>query len=510
MTLMNAHQYRESLARRRPMKIYLDGKRLENPLEHPSVQASVNSVALTYELAHDPEHRALMTARSALSGETVNRFCHLHQSSADLIDKVRMQRLVGQRCGTCFQRCVGLDALNALFAATFEIDRKFATNYHERFRAFALAMESNDWIVDGAMTDVKGDRSRRPAEQSDPDMYLRVVERRADGVVIRGAKAHQTGAINSHWVLVMPTVALRDDEGDYAIACALPADAEGITYIYGRQSCDERKLGGDAASAIDSGSACYGGQEALMIFDDVFVPNESVFMDGEIAFAGLLVDLFASYHRQSYGGCKVGKGDVAIGAAATIAQLNGVERAAHIRDKIIEMNHLNETLFACGIACSANGTQLPAGNWFVDPLLANVCKQNVTRFPYEIARLLQDIAGGLMVTLPSAKDWLNPETAALLRKYLAGAEGSDPEERIRMLRLIENLTMGRGAVAYLTESMHGAGSPQAQRIMIGRLANVDEKKVYARSLAAHDDLEGVEAAIRTGLAGLRAAKAPAA
>lgn len=504
MAMMNAEQYRDSLARRRPLKVYLDGKLLAEPLAHPYVRTSMNTVALTYELAQDPEHEQLMTARSALTGETINRFCHLHQSTDDLISKVRMQRLLGQRCGTCFQRCVGMDALNAVFATTFDMDRKLGTGYHARFRKFAIAMERNDWIVDGAMTDVKGDRAKRPAEQQDKDLYLRVVERHADGVVIRGAKAHQTGAINSHRVLVMPTASLKPDEKDYAIACALPSDAEGITYIYGRQSCDERKLGGGEAADIDAGSPAYGGQEALMIFEDVFVPNDMIFMNGETEFAGLLVDLFASYHRQSYGGCKVGNGDVAIGAAASIAEYNGVARASHIRDKIVEMNHLNETLYACGIACSANGKKLPAGNFFVDALLANVCKQNVTRLPYEIARILQDIAGGLMVTLPSARDWLNPETGGLLKKYLAGADGMSTYERLRMLRLIENLTMGRGAVAYLTESMHGAGSPQAQRVLIGRLANVEEKKVYAKSLAFNNSVATVEASIRAGLEKIRA------
>jgi 4-hydroxybutyryl-CoA dehydratase/vinylacetyl-CoA-Delta-isomerase len=515
MAMMNAQQYRDSLAKRKPLKVYLDGKLLANPLEHPYIRTSMNTVALTYELAQDAEHKQLMTATSALTGETINRFCHLHQSTDDLINKVRMQRLLGQRCGTCFQRCVGLDALNAVFATTYDMDRKLGTGYHARFRKFALAMERNDWIVDGAMTDVKGDRSKRPAEQKDKDMYLRVVERRADGVIIRGAKAHQTGAVNSHMVLVMPTQSLKADEKDYAVACALPSDTEGITYIYGRQSCDERKLGGGEASDIDAGSSTYGGQEALMVFEDVFVPNDMIFMNGETEFAGLLVDLFASYHRQSYGGCKVGNGDVAIGAAASIAECNGVAKASHIKDKIVEMNHLNETLFACGIACSANGKKLPAGNYFVDALLANVCKQNVTRMPYEIARILQDIAGGLMVTLPSAKDWLNPQTAEILKKYLAGAEGVSTYERLRLLRLIENLTMGRGAVAYLTESMHGAGSPQAQRVLISRLANVEEKKVYAKSLALNNSLESVEAAISAGLQKLRApgkaaAAAPAA
>ena len=185
---------------------------------------------------------------------------------------------------------------------------------------------------------------------------------------------------------------MKPDEKDYAIACALPSDSEGITYIYGRQSCDERKLGGGEASDIDSGSPTYGGQEALMVFDDVFVPDDMIFMNGETGFAGPLVDVFASLPSPSYGGCKVGNGDVAIGAAASIAEYNGVAKASHIKDKIVEMNHLNETLFACGIACSANG-ELPAGNFFVDALFANVCKQNVTRLPYEIARILQVPAG---------------------------------------------------------------------------------------------------------------------
>lgn len=506
MSLMNAEQYRESLRRRKPLKVWLDGKLLDNPLEHPYIKASVNTVALTYQLAHEPEFKSVMTAKSALTGETINRFCHLHQNTNDLVSKVRMQRLVGQRCGTCFQRCVGMDGLNAVFATTYDIDKKYGTTYHERFKVFAKAMESNDWIVDGAMTDPKGDRGLRPAEQPDKDVYLRVVETRPDGVVVRGAKAHQTGAVNSHQILVMPTVAMKADEKEFAIAFSISADADGISYIYGRQSCDERKLGGDEASDIDSGSSCYGGQEALIVFDDVFVPNESIYMNGETEFAGVLVDRFASYHRQSYGGCKVGDGDVAIGAAASIADLNGVAKASHVKDKIVEMNHLNETLFACGIACSASGSAMPAGNFLVDPLLANVCKQNVTRLPYEIARLLQDIAGGLMVTLPSAKDWLNPETAAILEKYFVGAVGTDTRLRIRMLRLIENLTMGRGAVAYLTESMHGAGSPQAQRILISRLANVDEKKVYAKALAMNNSLETVEAAIKEGLSTLRSGK----
>lgn len=483
MVLMNGAEYIESLKKRGPLKVYLLGEEVKDVVNHPIIRASINSVALTYDLAHDPEYRDLLTAKSSLTGNTVNRFCHLHQSTEDLQDKVKMQRVLGQKCGTCFQRCVGMDALNAVFLTTYEIDAKYGTDYHERFKEYVKKAEEEDWVVDGCMTDPKGDRGKRPSEQRDPDVYVHVVEQREDGVVIRGAKAHQTGAVNSHEHLIMPTLAMRNEDKAYTICCAIPADAEGITYYYGRQSCDLRRLDESCSGDVDCGNPGFGGQECLVVFDDVFVPNERIFMNGETDFCGRLVDTFAAYHRQSYGGCKVGVGDVLVGAAASIADYNGVANASHIKDKITEMIHLNETLYSCGIACSAAGSKTPAGNFVVDILLANICKQNVTRFPYEIARLLQDIAGGLFVTCPSAKELQNPETRHVIEKYLSGAEGVETEDRIKMMRLIENLTLGRAAVGYLTESMHGAGSPQAQRIMINRMSKIDEKKKLAKELA---------------------------
>jgi 4-hydroxybutyryl-CoA dehydratase/vinylacetyl-CoA-Delta-isomerase len=482
--LMTGEEYRQSLRARKPLTVYFNGERIENLLEHPIIRLSINSVAATYDLAHKQEYKNLATAKSALTGNIVNRFCHLHQSTQDLMDKVNFQRLLGQKTGACFQRCVGMDSINAVFIVTYEIDKKYNTDYHQRFKNYMLKVEQNDWTIDGCMTDVKGDRKKRPSEQTDPDLYVRVVERRKDGVVIRGAKAHQTGAINSHEHLLMPTVAMRQEDKDYAICCAVAVDAPGITYLYGRQASDMRKMDTSECGKIDCGNACFGGQECLIVFDNVFVPNEQVFMDGEYDLTGLLVETFSAYHRQSYGGCKTGVGDVMIGAAACAAEYNGVDKASHVKDKIVEMNHLNETMYACGIACSANGRKTGSGVYAVDTLLANVCKQNVTRFPYEIARLLQDIAGGLMVTLPSAKDWSNPEIKGYVEKYLAAADGVSVENRIKMFRLIENLTLGSAAVGYLVESLHGAGSPQAQRIMIGRLSDIETKKRYAKDLAS--------------------------
>ena len=233
---------------------------------------------------------------------------------------------------------------------------------------------------------------------------------------------------------------------------------------------------------IDSGNAMYGGQEAMIILERVFIPNELIFMHGEYEYASMLVDRFTCYHRRSYV-CKTGLGDVLIGAAATIADYNGVTKASHIKDKLVEMTHLNETIFAAGIASSYQGHETKSGVYMNDNVLAQVCKHNVTRFPYEISRLAQDVAGGLMVTLPSEKDFRHPEAGPMMKKYLAGREGVDVENRMRILRLIENMTLGRNAVGYLTESMHGAGSPQAQRIQIARQMQLGYKMNLAKKLA---------------------------
>ena len=424
------------------------------------IRPSMNSVAKTYELAEKPEYQDLMTVYSPLIGKRINRFCHLHQSTEDLVNKVKMQRLMGQKTAACFQRCVGMDAFNAIFSTTYEMDQKLGTEYHKRFTEYMKFVQENDLTVDGAMTDPKGDRSLSPSRQEDPDMYMHVVEVREDGIVVRGAKAHQTGAVNSHEHLIMPTVAMKEEDKDYAISFAVPSDAEGVFMVYGRQSCDTRKM--EENADMDLGNAQYGGHEALVVFDN-------------------------GYHRQSYGGCKVGVGDVLIGAAALAADYNGVPKANHIKDKLIEMIHLNETLYACGIACSAEGEKMPAGNYQINLLLANVCKQNITRMPYEIARLAEDIAGGLMVTMPSEQDLRSEKIGPYVEKYLQGATGTSTENRMRILRLIENITLGTAAVGYRTESMHGAGSPQAQRIMISRQGNLAAKKELAKVIAKVDE-----------------------
>ncbi|MCL6580997.1 MAG: 4-hydroxybutyryl-CoA dehydratase [Firmicutes bacterium] len=480
MALLTGARYLESL-RGRDLEAYYLGDRVTEPVDHPFLGLSARAVAATYDLASDPdpELAALATAVSP-EGERVNRFTHIHRSTADLVAKVKLQRVLGRLTGTCFQRCVGWDALNALYITTWEMDRDLGTTYHERLRRFLRHVQTGDLVCQGAMTDVKGSRGLRPGAQEDPDLYLRVVRRTRDRIVVRGAKAHQTGALCSHEIIVMPTLALREGEEDYAVSFAVPTTSPGITFVVGRQASDLRCLHDPPG---DRGNPLYGGHEALTVFDDVEVPMERVFMLGEVGYSGRLVERFAGFHRQSYGGCKAGMGDVLIGAAALAAEYNGVAGASHVREKLVEMVHLNETIYSCGVACSAEGKATPSGAYLIDMLLANVCKQNVTRIPYEMARLAQDLAGGLVCTLPSERDLARSPTGPLLRKYLKGAPGVRVEDRMRVMRLIEHLTLGRGAVGYLPESLHGAGSPQAQRIVIAREAPLEACKGAARRLA---------------------------
>ncbi len=476
--MKTAQQYKDSL-RERNIRVYLKGELLDPKtlIDHPFIRGHVNAASMTYALANSKEYEDLCTTTSHLTGHKINRFTHIHQSTDDLLKKAKMLRTISQKTGTCYQRCVGFDAMNATYTVTYECDQMMGTNYHERFKNFLIMVQDNDYMVAGAMTDVKGDRSLRPSQQKDPDMFVHVVERREDGVVIRGAKAHMTGMVNSHWMLVMPTMGMKENEKDYAICCAIPVDAPGITHIFGRQTNDDRKMEG----TIDQGNANFGivGGECLTILDDVFVPNEYIFMNGEYQFSGHLVNRFACYHRSNYGGCKGGVSDVVTGAAALWCDYQGTSKASHVKEKLSDMIHMTETLYACSTAAACMGCQTPSGAYYVDELMANVGKHNVTKLIYEIDRLAQDLSGGIIATMPSESDLRSPEIGKWVEKYMVGVDGIPAEDRMRIGRLLENLTGGTA----LVESMHGAGSPQAQKITYPKLSNLEAKKKFAANIA---------------------------
>jgi 4-hydroxybutyryl-CoA dehydratase/vinylacetyl-CoA-Delta-isomerase len=482
MPMMTGKEYIESLRSLSP-EVYFMGQKITNVVDEPMFQPHIHTAAMTYELAHAPEHAAVMTANSHLSGKQINRFTHIHQSIDDLVKKVRMMRLLGQKTGTCFQRCVGLDALNALYCTTFDMDQKNGTTYHQNFKKFLSNAQKNDLMSAGAMTDPRGDRSLRPCEQKTPNAYLHISEKNKNGIIVNGAKAHITGAINSHEIITLPTRAMSEMDADFAVAFAVPVDTPGVKLIFSRQTNDTRRLD----SPLDAGNPKYAivGGEAVITFKNVFIPWERVFMAGEYEFCSPLVEVFAGYHRSNYGGCKVGLADVVIGASHWIADAHGVAKASHIVDKLTEMVALAETCWSCSLACSYEGHRTSSGAYNINPLLANVTKLNITRMVYEWMRIAQDIAGGKIITLPSEKDINHPELMEILTECFSGRQGVDVMHIFKMLRLVENMSVGAG----LPEAMHGAGSPAAQKIMIARRSGIDQKRKLAESISgiSNDD-----------------------
>jgi 4-hydroxybutyryl-CoA dehydratase/vinylacetyl-CoA-Delta-isomerase len=481
MGFMKPEEYRESIQKMK-VNAYLDGNRIENLLENPVTRSVVEATAKLCELAADPKHEGVMTAYSHLTGKKINRNLHVNRSTEDLEKRADMALLTSQSLGTCNYRCVGCDALNAIASVTYEMDRAKGTAYNERFNTFLKDIQEKDLAVSGAVTDAKGDRAKRILE-GDPDMYVHAVQRRSDGIVVRGAKLHQSGAFAAHRTVVIPGGALRKGEEDYAVAFAVPNSAPGITYVlqYNPLSAEREQ----ANDLFDLGNPQFGQRETcLMIFDDVFIPNESVFMCGEVEFAGPLIQRFAKTHRMNCGGaCKVGFADIIIGAAQLAAEYAGTEKAPHIREAITNMVRISEASHACAIAAAVKGKEEPPGSgvYMPDDLFGNVAKISTAHGFWQIMALAGDIGGGLIVTMPSFKELKNPATKGYVEKYLKGAVPA--EQRMRITKVLQNWTAGLHGPG----TWHGAGSTQAQMISLHRAANIEEKKRIAKKIAGIGD-----------------------
>jgi len=473
--MKTADEYVASLAAMKH-NVWMNGARVERPWEHPQIVPGINIVRQTYEWPRRPEHQDLTTATSHLTGETINRFTHIHQSTEDLRKKVEMTRLYCRET-LCIQRCMGVDALNALSIITHQSDQLFGTHYYERLLAYLRYFQENDLVGNAAMTDVKGDRSLRPHQQADPDMYLHVVERRSDGVVVCGAKAHNTLAPYSHELIVLPTRDMRPEDADYAVAFAIPADAAGITMICrGAAPSVKREMTSPFSSR-------YATVESLTVFDHVFVPWERVFMCGEWQLAGYLAETFATYHRHSYCGCKPAISDLLLGAAALVAEHNGIQKAHHVRDKLIEFMVTAELVHGCGLAASMKGQPMSSGTYLPDLIYANVGKYYAGTNLHHEAELVQDLAGGLVVTMPSEEDYTSEELGAVLKKYLAGPASVPVDDRVRCFRLIEDLTASKFAGLAMVAGVHGGGSPEAEKLAIFRSFDLESRKQMAKRAA---------------------------
>jgi 4-hydroxybutyryl-CoA dehydratase/vinylacetyl-CoA-Delta-isomerase len=474
MGLMTKAEYIESLRKLKPT-VYMSGEKIENVLDNPRLRAGIEATGATYELAEIPEYRKLIVTQSKLIDEPINRFNNPPTSVADLVARVKINRLLGQRVGTCFQRCTGQDCLVALSLTTYDVDLKYGTQYNKRFLEFLKYMQKNDFTANAGVTDVKGDRNLSPKEQPDKDVYLHVVEKREDGIIVRGAKCHQTGSLSAHEIIVLPTRALRKGEEEFAVAFAIPSDTAGVIHVVGRSSLDTREQDG-----CDCGNQRYSKYAPTVIFDNVFVPWNRVFLCGEVEFAADLVAYFSAFHRQSHGGCKAGKIDCMVGAALTMMAYNGTDKVSHHKEKVTDMIHRAETLYGCSLAASYEGKPMPSGTYFIDPVLANASKIHEGKEMAEATRLMIDIAGGFVADLPSDRDFDHPKVGPLLKKYLKGSDHAPVEDRVKMFRLIEKMAMES---ADTISDIHGGGSPAAHRLTIFRESNTQAKMKAAQRLA---------------------------
>jgi 4-hydroxybutyryl-CoA dehydratase/vinylacetyl-CoA-Delta-isomerase len=463
MGLKTKEEYIESIKQMSPTA-YMFGDKIDSVVDNPRLRAGIEATAATYELAQMDEYRDLFITQSPLIDEPVNRFTLPPGSIEDLVARVKINRTLGNWVGTCHQRCTGLDCLSALSIVTYDIDQKHGSDYFERFKEFLKHIQKNDLTCNAGVTDVKGDRSLGPHEQEDKDMYMHIVEQRDDGIVVRGAKAHQTGSLSSHEIIVLPTRALKKGDEDYALAFAVPNDTPGIVHVVGRSSLDTRELDG-----CDIGNTLFSKYCPTVIFDDV-----------EVEFAVDMVVKFSSYHRQSHGGCKSGKIDCMTGAALTMMEYNGTDKAGHLKQKIIDMVHRAETLYGCSLAASYEGQKQPSGTYFIDTVLANASKIHEGKEMSEATRLMVDVCGGYVADLPSDRDVENPDIGHLVKKYLKGKQDVPVENRIKMFRLVEKMAMES---ADTISDIHGGGSPEAHRVTILRETNLEAKKKAAKRLA---------------------------
>lgn len=475
--MRTAEEYREKLKTMRP-NVYVGGRLVQR--DDPILRPGQNVISITYDAARSEELKSLVVTTSHLTGKEISRYTHVPQSVEDLLKKQEMTRMLCGRAGGCIQRCMANDTICAISVVTKEMDDELGTEYHQRFLNFLEYYQEHDLTGNAAQTDVKGDRSKRPHQQEDPDLYLRVVEKRKDGIVVRGAKAHNTVAPYADELLVVPTRAMTKEEGDWAVSFAIPADAEGVTLIC--RATSPRPRGELKAPFNEVGMA-----DSLTVFDNVFVPWERVFMCGEWQFAGRLALLFANYHRFSYCGCKPAVTDVIMGATALVADYNGVGNASHIRDEISELMVTAELVYAAGIAAAVTGRKTSSGTYEPNFIYSNAGRYYAGVNIYHEYDVLASIAGGLPATLPPEEDWYNEATRPYLEKYIMRKPGVSAENQHRLFRFISDYSCSAWAGLWQYAGVHGGGSPIMEKIGIRGQYDLDAKIRLVKYLAGIKD-----------------------
>ena len=472
--LMNAEAYRESLRGYTP-RVFVNGAQVESVADEPLLAPGIDAVGVTYALAQRADSESLMTATQSTSGKVVNRMLHIDESAHDLLQKLEAVRLVCKISG-CAQRYLSHDALNGIYQAAHRTDAERGTDYGARFLNYLHEVQDRDLTLGVAMTDAKGDRSKRPSQQSNPDVYVHIVARRPDGIVIRGTKAIVTGAPYMHEFLVMPCRTHREEDADFAVCCAVPCDADGVTIV-------ARPAGrpGEAAAKF---SAKYGQSTGVVIFDDVFVPHDCVFLAGEYETGGVMTTAYANHHRHSCIAARAGFGDLLIGAGALMVDANGldVEQHSHIRDAMVDLITITESFYACGVAASVYCESDPVGSVMPDAVFANIGKLLLATKIHDMHRVAHYVSGGLIVALPGPDEDHNPETRASLTAVLGGRDDIPMERRMEISRMIEDLTVSHQGGWYSVISLHGGGSPEAMKREIWRNYPLAEKRELVSDL----------------------------
>ncbi|MCJ2562914.1 MAG: 4-hydroxyphenylacetate 3-hydroxylase [Candidatus Thermoplasmatota archaeon] len=475
--LKSPEEYRRSLKEMRP-NVHKFGELIEDVTTHPATKRTVESHSRIYALAMDPEYEDILTTDSPLTGEKVSRYLSIMRSAEDMIANTKIKRLLFNVTGTCTGgRCGGWNGINAMWPTTFDLDAKAGTNYHERLKEWLAQAQRNDITMSVALTDPKGNRTLRPSEQDDPDMSLRMVERREDGIVVRGAKIMICGVAAANEIFVMPGTAYREADKDYAISFAIPRDAEGIRCVETTHPGDRRELEDGFDNPVECGIT-----QSYILFEDVFVPEERVFLAGEFKSSLPAIMGFVAPYRATMGGCVAGQGDVMVGASILIAWANGLSEKV-FREKLTQMVANNETTFGMGVAAAVMGEAHPSGSWRTNQLIANVNKLHIATLPYETKRLAQEIGGGIAETgcMPSYADMTDPDYGEVVKKYLKAA--APAVARVKVARLIEWLTLGAGVPG----CMHGGGSPDGARLIIQRTAEFDRCIGMAMELAGLEE-----------------------
>ena len=485
--LMSGNDFRESLRRYKP-RVFLDGRQVDSVADERGFGPGINAIALTYDYALKPKYAPIMTAVQHTSGKLVNRLSHINTSSGDLLNKLEAVRLVCQETG-CAQRYLTHDALNAIGQVSARIDdARGTTENTARFLNYLHRVQDQDLTLGVAMTDAKGDRSKRPHEQSNVDSYLHIVERTAKGIVISGTKAIVTGAPYVHELLVMPCRNMGKEDADFAVCCAVPLDAPGITII--------ARPAGRPGEKVEHGaplfSRKYGQSTGVVMFDKVLVPWDNVFYAGEWEHTGHLTYSYATHHRHTCIAARAGFGDLLIGAGALMCEANGFDPAkeTHLREQMVELITITESFFACGVAASVYGKPDEHSKTFMpDPVFSNIGKLLLATKIYDMHRIAHYVSGGLIVTLPGPDEDHNPETGARLSEVLRANPDVPYEQRIETARFIEDLTAGYQGGWYSVISLHGGGSPAAMK-----------QEIY-RNYPIGSKVELVERILERGVAG---------